>query len=181
MAFERIRVLLGLGGRGIPDNPGVSGHAKVGNVSLEDGQTYENPRAREYGTADILAVVKIAAAANGNVATLTLGTGAVAQTTGNPLINGVNAALAGAVDFEGDAQSALVSLGAIRLRTKSTNTGTVTLTGSSSGKIPAITLHAGADLVLSYPAAMLAASGTMIATFSASGDEFLVEYLGKSS
>lgn len=181
MSFERIKVLLGLGGRGIPDNAGVSGKARVGNVSLEDGTTEENPRTREYSTADILAAVKVQSAAVGNVATLTMGTGAVAQTTGSPLINGVNAALAGAIDFEGDAQSALVKLGAIRLRTKSTNTGTVTLTGASSGVLPAITLHAGADLVLSYQAAMLAMSGTLIATFSASGDQFMVEYLGGSA
>lgn len=176
MSLSQQKISIGLSAKGTPDNQGVSGKATIGNRSVEDN-TFEGDRLRQYPLATIAPSIKIASAAISNVATLTLGTGAVAQTTGSPLINGVNAALVG-VDFEGDALATLTKLGGIRLRTKSTNTGTVTVAGSTSGVVPAATLSADADLCLALRAAGQTASGTVTFTFSAASDEVWVEYLG---
>ena len=176
MSLAQQKISLGLSAKGTPDNQGVTGSARIGNVDIEAG-AFEGDRLRQYPLMTLAPAVKIVSAAISNVATLTLGTGAIAQTTGSPLINGVNAALVG-VDFEGDALAALTKLGGIRIRTKSTNTGTVTLAGSTSGVVPAVTLSADTDLLVAFPVAGKTASGTVIFTFSAASDEVWGEDLG---
>lgn len=171
MSLSQQTINTGLGAKGTPDNYGVSGTAKIGNLNVETGN-FEGPRKRDYPLATIGATVKITSAATSNVATLTLSSGAVAQTTGSPVILGAG------VDFEGDTLASLTKLAGIRLRTKSTNTGTVTVAGSTSGVVPAVTMGADTDLVISFAAAGKTASGTVTFTFSAASDEVHVEYLG---
>lgn len=175
MSLSQQKITIGLAAKGTPDNQGVSGKCTIGNRNIEDN-TFEGDRLRQYPLMTILAPLKIVSAAISNVATLTLGTGAVAQTTGSPLINGLNAAWTG-VDFEGDVLATLTKLGGIRIRTKSTNTGTVTVAGSTSGVVPAITLSADTDLAVAFAVAGKTASGTVTFTFSAASDEVWVEYL----
>lgn len=176
MSLSQQKISLGLSAKGTPDNQGVSGSARIGNKDIEGG-TAVGDRVRQYPLAVVASAVKIVSAATSNVATLTIGTGAIAQTTGFPVINGVNGAYT-AVDFEGDALAAITKLAGLRIRTKSTNTGTVTVAGSSSGVVPAVTLSADTDLIISFAAAGKTASGTVTFTFSAASDEVWVEYLG---
>lgn len=171
MSLSQQTISQGLGAKGTPDNFGVSGTARIGNLSVETG-TFEGDRKRSYPLGTIASAFKIVSAATSNVATLTLGTGLVAQTTGSPVITGAG------VDFEGDTLASLTKLAGIRLRTKSTNTGTVTVAGSTSGVVPAVTMGADTDLVISFAAAGKTASGTVTFTFSAASDEVHVEYLG---
>lgn len=168
MSFTKQRAVSGLSAKGTPDNVGVSGKPTIGNVDIETG-VFEGDRAREYPLADIVYAFKAVSAAISNVATLTLTTGAVAQTTGSPVITGAG------VDFEGDALATPAKLCAIRIRTKSTNTGTVTIGGSNSSALPAIVLPAGADLQLSHIPAGQTVTGTVAFTFSAASDEVWVE------
>lgn len=170
MSLSKQRAVTGLSAKGTPDNQGVSGKATIGNINIETGVA-ESDRGRDYPLADIAYAFKVVSAAISNVATLTLTTGAVAQTTGSPVITGAG------VDFEGDALATPNKLCAFRIRTKSTNTGTVTVGGSSSGALPAITLPAGADLVLSHIAAGQVVTGTVTFTFSQASDEVWVEAL----
>jgi hypothetical protein len=170
MALDKQQIVQGLFAVGTPDNPGASGKAKVGNTDIEGG-TSVAPRTRSYPLADIVSAFRITSAATANVATLTVTTGAVAQTTGSPVISGAQ------VDFEGDTLGTPAKFCAIRIRTKSTNTGTVTLGGSNSSAFPAMVLDAGADLLLSFPAAGKTVTGTIAFTFSAAADVCWVEFL----
>jgi hypothetical protein len=170
MSLTKQRAVTGLSAKGTPDNVGVSGKATIGNIDIETA-AFEGDRGRDYPLADIAYAFKVVSAAIANVATLTLTTGAVAQTTGSPVISGAG------VDFEGDALATPAKLCAFRIRTKSTNTGTVTIGGSNSSALPAIVLPAGADLVLSHVAAGQTVTGTVAFTFSQASDEVWVEAL----
>lgn len=149
-----------------------SGKATVGNASTQ----------RSFPQANIVAGFKVTAAANANVATLTVSSGAVAQTTGSPVI-----ADAG-IDSFGDALLTLAKIQGIRIRTGAAipngtaNVGTVTLGGSSAGLFPAAVLADNTDLLLLFdPAGRAVSTATIAFTFSNSGDKVLVEYLGKDS
>lgn len=169
------RVITGLMAKATADNPGASGKAQIGNQSLTTGLN-EGDAVRNYPDADRPHSFKITAAAPANVATLTLSSGAIAQTTGSPVIDGAG------VDFQGDALLTSTKLHAIRVRTPASNTGTVTLAGSSSGLLPAIVLQADSEIILKLPVAGLAHStATQSYTFSAGSDKVFVEYLGQTA
>lgn len=170
MSFAKQKISIGLSAQGTPGNQGVSGKARIGNVDIESGE-FEGDRVRQYPLADTPYAFKIVSAAISNVATLTLTTGAVAQTTGSPVITDAQKT------FEGDTLPTPNKLCGFRVRTKSTNTGTVAIGGSNSGAIFAITLPAGADICLSHIAAGQVVSGTVTFTFSAASDEVWVEAL----
>jgi hypothetical protein len=168
---------LATGTGGLSAQETATGSNRTGKTTVGNATSLRN-----YTTANIVAAVKIAAAANSNVATLTLSSGAVAQTTGSPVITDA------AIDSFGDALPTLVKAQGIRIRTGAAipggtaNTGTVTLAGSSGGIFPAVTLTDDTDLVLLFPVAGKAVTTSTIAfTFSASGDKVLVEYIGKDS
>lgn len=170
MSLSQQKITTGLSAKGTPDNQGVSGKATIGNRNIEDN-TFEGDRTRLYPLADIAYAFSVTSAAIANAATLTLTTGAVAQTTGSPVISGAQ------VDFEGDALATPAKLCAFRIRTKSTNTGAVTIGGSNSSALPAIVLPAGADICLSHIAAGQTVTGTVTFTFSAASDVCWVEAL----
>ena len=166
-------VTTGLVAKGDAENPGVTGKAQVGNKALT-GSTNEGNAVRSYPLVDVVGAFKVTSAAIGNVATLTVSSGAVAQTTGVPVIDG------SAVDFQGDARATSTKLMGIRVRTPSTNTGTVTLAGASSGLLPAMVLQADSEVIVKLPAAGLAhTTATQSYTFSAAADQVHVEYLAK--
>lgn len=171
MSLSQQDINLGLGAKGTPDNIGVSGSARIGNINVETG-AFEGARKRSYPLATIASAFRVTSAAPANVATLTLSTGDVAATTGSPVI------LGDGVDFEGDALPTLAKLAGIRIRTRAANVGTVTVAGSTSGVVPAVTLAGDSDILISFAAAGRTASGTVTFTFSAASDQVHVEYLG---
>lgn len=161
MTLSSILISCGLRAKGTPDSTlrGDTSKATIGSV------TEHSP------AADVVYAIKVTAAAPSNVATLTVATGDVAQTTGSPVILGAGK------DFQGADLGTASLIHGIRLR--SSGSGTVTIAGSSSGKLPAITLASGQDVVVKYPDAGTALSGseTLAATFSATGGILEIEAL----
>jgi hypothetical protein len=131
---------------------------------------------KPYPLADVGHSFQVTSGATGNVATLTLASGAVAQTTGTPTITEGDGK-----DWEGITLPTMAKLMSIRLRAKDANTGTITLTPSSTF-LPEVVLKPGMDLLFSCKAAGEAFSGqTLAMTFSASGDSLEVDILGADS
>lgn len=168
---------LATGAAGLSAQETATGSNRSGKATVGNSAT-----ARAFPLANIVAGFRVTAAATGNVATLTVSSGAVAQTTGSPTI-----ADAG-VDSFGDALLTLAKIQGIRIRTGSAipganaNTGTVALAGSSSGLFPAVTLQENSDLTLLFdPAGRAVSTATISFTFTVAGDDVLVEYLGKDS
>lgn len=114
--------------------------------------------------------IKVTAAANANVATLTFTSGAVAQTTGSPTI------LGSAVDFEGNALPTMTKVHGIRIRTS--GSGTVTLAGSATAMLDSMVLTSGSDIVQKFPSG-LTSPGTLAMTFSATGGIAEIEVLAE--
>ena len=123
-----------------------------------------------------LYAVSVTAAADANAATLTVATGDCAQTTGSPVIAGAGK------DFQGTDLGTSTKLHGIRVRTGAANTGTVTIAGTNAGKLPALVLGAGSDLVLAFATAgaTLAGTETLLATFSKAADVLNIEVLGQA-
>ena len=168
---------LAQGVAGLSAQETATGSNRTGKTNVGTATT-----ARAYPLANIVAAVKITAAANSNVATLTVSSGAVAQTTGSPII-----ADAG-IDSFGDALPTLAKIQGLRIRTGiaipngTANTGNVTLAGSSGGLFPAMVLQEDTDVTILFTAAGRTVSTSTIAfTFANAGDSVLVEYLGISS
>lgn len=163
MTLTSILVSCGLRSKATPTGALNTSKATIGSV------TEHSPTA-----ANRIYAIKITSAAPSNVATLTAATGDVAQTTGSPVITGAG------VDFQGADLGTATKIHAIRLR--SSGSGTITIAGSSSGKLPAITLESGMDIVIKYPTAGTTLGGleTLTATFSATGGILEVEALAQA-
>ncbi len=131
---------------------------------------------KSYPLVDVSYSFKVTSAATGNVATLTLASGVVAQTTGSPVITEGDGS-----DWEGITLPTMAKLMSIRLRAKDANTGNITLTPSSTF-LPNLVLKPGMDLILSAKEAGEAfTSQTLAMTFAASGDSIVVDVLGADS
>jgi hypothetical protein len=118
----------------------------------------------------------VAAAAIGDVATLTLSSGVIAQTTGTPVITDGDGK-----DWEGNTIPTLTKLMAIRIRAAAENAAAVALNGSSA-LLPDMDLHPGADIQLRLPAAGHALSGATLAfTFATIGDAIVIDVLGATA
>lgn len=148
-------------------NPTLPGVGRKPSIGYGDKQTV-------YPLASIAGVYVLLSAAAANAFTHTLATGVVAQTTGS----GGTITKGDGKDAEGITFPTLAKIMGLRITAPATNTGTVTLAGSSSGKLPAKVLVAGERVTCEFPAAGLALSAaTLIHTFSAAGDQVLVEFL----
>jgi hypothetical protein len=168
MTTTAAKILTGLFARITPSGQSVGGKPTIGS---------SGPTTKDYPLANIVSAFKVVAAASSNVATLTLSTGVVAQTTGSPVITDGDGK-----DLEGVTLPTLANIQGIRIRTGAGNTGTVVVGGSSNSKLPAITLDNDADVAVGLKAAGVALSGaTLTFTFSAASDTVIVEYLGKSA
>jgi hypothetical protein len=168
MTITGAKILTGLFGRITPTGQGVGGRPTIGDSGAGT---------KQYPTANIISALKVVSAAGSNVATLTLSTGIVAQTTGSPVITDGDGK-----DLEGVTLPTLANFMGIRIRTGTGNTGTVAVAGASNSKLPAITLDNDAEVAVGVRAAGVTLSGaTLTFTFSAAGDEVIVEYLGKSA
>jgi hypothetical protein len=134
-------------------------------------------KSRKFATADVIGIAEVTSAAINNVATYTVSTGAFAQTTGSPVITDGDGK-----DFEGVTFPTIGKLYGVRIIADPDNTGTVALAGSSTGRLPAVTLDADAEVTLKLDAAGLTVSAqTMTFTFSAAGDKVTVEFLAEAA
>jgi hypothetical protein len=167
MTLANSKALAGLTATATPAGDENTSKAVIGTGST----------AHTYPTANVIYAMKVTAAATGNVATLAVLTGTGTQTTGSPVID------RSAEDFQGIALPTISKVQCIRIRTGAGNTGTVAVGGSNDSKLPAITLAAGADLLLALPAAgiTVGAPATVSFTFTAASDTVTIEVLGKTA
>jgi len=144
------------------------GTNQSGSIIVGKGQT-----SIAFSTADIAYSFKITSNAASDVATLTLSTGAVAQTTGTPVIEGGDG-----LDFEGDDMANLVTAYAILVSPVGTTTGTMAIATSVTGNGVSKTFAIGATTPL---LCQIPSTGTISFTFSAGSDAYTVTVIGKTS
>jgi len=162
--ISRAKAHFGLTAAGAPTKTKV-----VGSVTI--GQAQDSI---DFADADIAYSFKITSTGIGDVATLTISSGAVAQTTGTPTIEDAGS------DFEGETIPTMVTLYALLLQFGTEEAGSVTIS-CSSGELP--------DFVTDLPGVIVpylipegtASLGTLAATFAASTDSLTVTVIGKSS
>lgn len=123
-----------------------------------------------YATADIAYSFTVLSTGASDVATLTMTSGAVAQTTGTPTITNAGE------DFDGTALETLVTLNAIFIKFDEVGAGTVAASG-----IVAITGREDNQTNLtSYPVGTTTLSN-LVLTFTAIGQQATVTIIGKSA
>ena len=145
-----------------------TGVNQTGSILVGKSQTSVN-----YPTADIAYSFIVTSDAAADVATLTISSGIVAQTTGLPVI-----ANGDGNDFEGDAIATLVTSYAMLIEPVETTTGTMQVVTSEAANGVDKTFGAGATAPLMC---QIPSSGTVSFTFSAGADAYKVTILGKSS
>lgn len=160
MAISNGKAVYGLSATGTPARTQVSGASTIGQ-----GQT-----ATPFTTADIAYSFSVTSTGASDVATLTLTSGAVAQTTGTPTINDAG------VDFEGETLATAVTGYAILVELNAPTGGTIAV-ASSDANNPSQTLIDGGLPLLTQ----LQISGTIAFTFAGTGDSFTVTVIAKSS
>lgn len=160
-AFARF----GLFAMATPSQPKLTGPASIGDGDLM----------QEWADADIAYAFKVLATGDGDVATLTLSTGAVVQTTGAPTItNGAGN------DFEGVTLPTMVTLYGLQVRAKGTESF-VQVAGSLA-KIPDMDeLEHDNSLVFISKDGIAVGAGTIALTLDADTDFAEVIVIGKSS
>jgi hypothetical protein len=162
-AITNAKSIVGLFATGTPVGTNVSGALSIGKSSTSTA----------YDTADILYSFKVLSAATGNVATLTISDGTVAQTTGSPVITDGDGK-----DFEGVTLGTLAVAHLIHIEVVGTSTGIITVDTSSDTDGFTKFFPAGSTkpLLCSFPA-----SGTITFTFAASGDTIRATILGETA
>ena len=150
----------------------------TGSVTIGDASI----QTRTHTPSTDVSSMRITADAASNVATLTLTSGAVAQTTGSPEVTrwtGQTADLAGE-DFEGVTLPTIGSVEALRISIPSTNTGVVTMQPSNNA-LPEIEFSAlAAQQMLLSRSAGLSSPGTLAFTFNNADDYVEIVYVGTS-
>lgn len=124
--------------------------------------------------ANIAYSFKVTSTGASDVATLTISTGAVAQTTGTPTIEDAS------VDFEGDSLPTLSNVYAILVKAVGTLTDYVSV-NSSEVENPDFRLLESVDSPFALFTNLPSLSGTIAFTFEASGNAIEVTIIGKSS
>lgn len=163
--FSDATAVYGLSAAGTPTGTNVGGTNTIGVGSTKNAIT----------GADIAYSFKVTSTGIGDVATLTLSSGSVAQTTGTPTITDGDGK-----DFEGDTLTTMVTLNAVLVQ-RTTSVSTVVME-SSPAQLPdfqtlgdsdatATVLWEGTDTNL----------GTIAFTFGAPADSVTVTIIGKSS
>ena len=167
MTLSGAQVLYKAGAVATPTGTGVSGKPFVGQdltpVNFSDG--------------DVVQVFTVESTGAGDVATLDLDEGSVAQTNGTPTITDGDGK-----DFEGE-DIAMPTLYALLIESADGNTGTVTVANTLVQMID-VTIRAGTNgsTFLHVVEDGLDMTGyTMAMTFSAGGDSVTVTLIGKSS
>ena len=145
-----------------------TGTNQTGSIIVGKSQTSTN-----IAAADVAYSFLVTSDDSADVATLTISTGIVAQTTGTPII-----ADGAGKDFEGDTLSAIVTAYAMLIEPVGTTTGTMAVLTSVTNNGVSKTFAAGATTPL---LCQIPSTGTISFTFSAGGDAYKVTVLGKSS
>ena len=166
--FANARAVYGLHATGTPAGTNVSGTVTVGATQTET----------EFADGDVAYSFMVTSTGASDVATLTLSSGAVAQTTGTPTIVDGDGN-----DFEGVALPTMATVHAILLEV--VDNGTSISVTSSNTELPDIPSLAGtADAIrflMTLPSGVQSALGTIAFGFSASGDAIKVTVLAQSS
>ena len=160
------RAIYGLNAAGTPTGTNITGTSQIGVAQTSQA----------FADADIAYSFKVTSTAPGDVATLTLSTGAVAQTTGTPTITDGDGK-----DFEGATLPTLVTLFSF-LMTRETSEDTISVL-SSSDDLPDVPEFGGglpAHLATAIPGGVTS-PGTIAITFTGTGDIVTVTVIGKSS
>ena len=123
-----------------------------------------------YTTADIAYSFKVVSTGATDVATLTMTSGAVAQTTGTPTITNAGE------DFDGTALIALVTLNAIFIKFDEVGAGTVV----ASGAVANTGREDNQTVLVSYPNGATTLTNLAL-TFTAIGQQATVTIIGKSA
>ena len=142
-----------------PQNPNISGAASIGTALSR----------KSFTDCNIAYVFKVAAAAASNVATLTLASGAVAQTTGSPVITDAG------TDFEGLALATMATHYGILVECKTADTITVGGTAGFGG-----VLAVAGDYISQLHYAGDTGLGTVTFTFTSGTGVAQVTVIGKS-
>jgi len=118
---------------------------------------------------------KVDANAASDVATLTLSTGAVAQTTGTPTISRAGG---DGEDAEGETLPTLATVYAVQIR--STGTGYMAVASSLAGMPDVTELNDGDDVVFTSTSGLAAGAGTLAVTAELATSECEIIVIGKS-
>lgn len=161
--FANARAFYGASAIGSPTKTNVRGNPPLGVAS--DNIAFDG--------ADIFYSFLITPNDSGDVATLTVTSGAVAQTTGTPTITDAGE------DFEGEALLTMVTGFAILIQRNTTNPEGTIAVASSHAENPDITI--GTSTTQPPILVPLKASGTIAFTIAHSGDSVTVTVIGKSS
>ena len=157
----------GLSAIATPTGTNVANDVKIGVAPASVG----------FPTADVAYSFKVTSTGATDAITWDAYTSTAATASGFPSI-----ADGDGKDFEGIDIPNLLTLYSILYVAPSTNTGTVVF--ASGSKLPSGTLRVGGGNMNKSDAAgvvMTASESTNTATFSASGDEFIITVIGKSS
>lgn len=169
MSLDSARAIYGLFGRTAPSAPGTTtSEAQTIGVRQTDVPVTG---------ADVAHAFKVTSTGAGNVATWTMESGVVAQSTGTPTITDGDGN-----DWQGNDNGLTTSskVYGVLIQAASTNTGTIALDGTSYSEVVKHTMSAkGVVLLLTESAAALGAGSVMSMTFSASGDSVTVTYLAE--
>lgn len=157
------RAIYGLNSLGTPQGTNIGGSNVIG----------KNQTSLSFSDANIMYSFKVLANADNDVATLTLSTGAVAQTTGTPVITDGDGK-----DMEGITLATLATGYAILIETVGTTTGIITVDTSTDANGFTKFFKAGETMPLLTG---LPSSGTISFTFAEAADAVIVTILGKSA
>ena len=161
MTLSTIKSRYALGATGTPTKTNIGSTVTIGNPAVT---------ATEWSTADIAYSFKVAAAAAANVATLTLSSGAVAQTTGSPVITDAGE------DFEGAALGTAARVYAVLIECTTAGTSTVAGTAGIAGKLASV-----GDAILVTLADGDTTMGTVTFTFTAGTGVIEATVISKTS
>ena len=156
----------GLNAAGTPTGTNITGTSQIGVAQTSQA----------FSDADIAYSFKVTSTGGGDVATLTISSGSVAQTTGTPTITDGDGN-----DFEGATLPTLVTLYAILIE-RSTSDDTIAVSSSSDDLPDILELGGGlAGSVMTIFDSGITSPGTVAFTFTGVGDVVTVTVLGKSS
>ena len=161
MTLSNVKAHWGLVATGTPTRTNSSGSTTIG----------EAKNATTFSDADIAYSFRVQADSATDVATLTMSSGAVAQTTGTPTITD------GGVDFEGKTLPTLVTVYAVLVRILSGTNTDLDLSGIMSA-----TLEDAGDFNLFHRQDGVAAGATtLVMTMNDGTEDFEVVVVGKST
>lgn len=161
--FSNCKASYGLFGTGTPAGTNTSGSVTQGKSQTQ----------LSFASANILYSFKVLSTGATDVATLTISSGSVAQTTGTPTITDGDGK-----DFEGVTLGTLATAHMLLVEPVGTTTGQIRIASSSTTRGIDKRIEAGETypLLCTFPS-----TGTIAITFTASGDSVKVTVVGQTA